>query len=92
MYNLDIKPEADKIFKKLSKKSSEQLKIIHKKIFKIRLNPYHKYKFLKDPLQFFNRVHMGSFVLVFKINHKERVVDIYYYDHHDKIYKWRPTK
>jgi len=46
MYNLDIKPTADKIFKKLTKKNLKQLKIIHKKIHEIRNNPRHEYKHL----------------------------------------------
>ncbi len=91
MYDLDIKPEADKIFNKLTKKNPRQLKIIHKKIQQIRLNPTHIYKFLSEPLQTFNRVHMDNcFVLIFKINHQDKVIDIYYFDHHDNIYKWRP--
>jgi len=91
MYDLDIKPEADKIFSKLSSKNQKQLHIINKKILGIRSNPYHKYKFLRKPLQTFNRVHIDKhFVLVFKIKHAERVIDVYYYDHHDKVYKWRP--
>ena len=91
MYGLDVKPEVDKIFSKLLKKSSKQLHIINKKIIEIRLNPYHKYKFLRKPLQNFNRVHIDkNYVLIFKIKHTEKVVDIYYYNHHDNIYKWRP--
>jgi len=91
MYSLDIKPEADKIFSKLTKKNKKQLNIIHKKILEIRKAPYHEYKFLKNPLQNFNRIHIDkSFVLIFKLDHKKEVVDIYYYAHHDKIYSWRP--
>ena len=91
MYELDIKEEVDYIFKKLSKKNPKQLEIINKKIQEIRLNPNHIYKFLRKPLQSFNRVHIdGSFVLIFKIKHEENVVKIYYYGHHDNVYKWRP--
>jgi len=91
MYELDIKEEVDYIFKKLSKKNPKQLEIISKKIQEIRLNPNHIYKFLRKPLQSFNRVHIdGSFVLIFKIKHEENVVKIYYYGHHDNVYKWRP--
>jgi len=90
MYALYIKPEADKIFKKLSKKNKNQLKIIFKKINEIRENPY-GYKFLKKPLQSFNRVHVDKhFVLIFKINHSEKNVDVYYWDHHDYVYQWWP--
>jgi len=91
MYDLGIKPEADEIFKKLAKKDPRQLKIIGKKITEIRQNPLHRYKPLKKPLNTFNRVHIDThFVLIFKINHELRIVDIYYFDHHDKVYRWRP--
>ena len=91
MYDLDIKPEADKIFKKLSRKNPAQLLAIHKKIEEIMLNPQHEYKFLRTPLQTFNRAHIDKhFVLIFKIDHNKKIVDVYYFDHHDKVYKWRP--
>jgi len=91
MYILNIKPEADKIFKKLVKKKKKQLLLIHKKLEKIRQNPDHIYKFLKKPLQKFNRVHIDKqFVLIFKINHLEKAIDVYYFDHHDKVYLWQP--
>jgi len=91
MYSLEIKEEADKIFYKLSKKNPTQLRIIDKKTQEIRENPRHIYKFLRKPLHTFNRVHIDKhFVLVFKINHQDKTVIIYYFDHHDKVYKWRP--
>jgi YafQ family addiction module toxin component len=91
MYLLDIKPEADDIFNKLAKKNPKQLEIIGKKIAEIRQNPTHKYKPLRKPLHTFNRVHIDSnFVLIFRINHADKVIDIYYFDHHDNVYKWRP--
>lgn len=92
MYSLDIKPEVDRVFKKLSNKNQKQLMIIHKKLLEIRENPHHKYKFLRKPLQTFNRVHIDShFVLIFKINHETKAVEVFYYDHHDNVYKWRPA-
>ncbi|MBI2148506.1 addiction module toxin RelE [Candidatus Woesearchaeota archaeon] len=90
MYGIEVKEEADKIFSKLSKKNKTQLIIINKKIEEIRSNPNHIYKFLTKPLQTFNRVHIdSSFVLIFKIFHERKTVTIYYYDHHDNVYKWR---
>ena len=90
MYDLDIKPEADKIFVKLTKKNSKQLKIIDKKIREIRSNSFHKYKFLRKPLQNFNRIHIDKhFVLIFKIDYENKLVDIYLYGHHDEVYEWR---
>ena len=91
MYNLEIKEEADKIFSKLSKRNPKQLNIIDKKIQNIRENPNHSYKFLKKPLQSFNRVHIDKhFVLIFKLDHIRKTLIIYYFDHHDNVYKWRP--
>ena len=91
MYGLEIKEEADKIFYKLSKKNLIRLKIIGKKIREIRENPNHAYKFLRKPLHTFNRVHIDKhFVLIFKINRQDKAIIIYYFDHHDKVYKWRP--
>jgi len=91
MYDLDIKQEADKIFHKLAKKNPKQLKIIDKKVTEIRLKPYNGYKFLRKPLQTFNRVHIDKhFVLIFKIDHENKTVVVYYYDHHDNVYNWRP--
>jgi len=91
MYGLEVKEEADRTFDKLSKKNKKQLEIIDKKIQKIRKNPRHIYKFLKKPLQTFNRIHIDNhFVLIFKIDHPRKTIVIYYFDHHDNIYKWRP--
>lgn len=88
MYDLYIKPYADKIFKKMSKKENGTLYIIDKKITEIRDNPNHEYKFLQSPLQGFNRVHIKTnFVLIFKIDHIKKAVEIWTYEHHDDVYK-----
>ncbi len=88
MYSLEIKEEADKIFRKISKKNPEQLKKINRKIQEIRKKPDHVYKFLRKPLQSFNRVHIDrSFVLIFRIEHWRETIVIYYFDHHDKVYQ-----
>ena len=91
MYELEVKLEADKIFQKLTRKNPKQLEIINKKVIAIRSNPNHSYKFLRSPLQGFNRVQIDThFVLIFKIDHIRKTVILYYYDHHDNVYKWRP--
>ncbi len=90
MYDLEILPEADKIFLKLSKKNPKQLHIIHKKITEIQQDPS-AYKFLHPPLHMFNRVHIDThFVLIFKVDHERKMIIVYYFDHHDSVYKWRP--
>jgi mRNA-degrading endonuclease RelE of RelBE toxin-antitoxin system len=91
VYQLEVKEEADKIFKKL--KNKNLLDILSKKINEIINNPYHGYKYLKYPLNNFNRVHINShFVLIFKINHITKTIIIYYFAHHDIVYKWNPKK
>lgn len=90
MYALEVKEEADKIFQKLAKKNPMQLKIIDKKVKEIQETPF-GYKFLKKPLHGFNRIHIDKhFVLIFKVDHERKVVTLYYYDHHDYVYQWRP--
>ena len=90
MYDLEVKEEADRIFHKLARKNPQQLRIIDKKIREIRERP-EGYKYLRNPLHGFNRVHIDKhFVLIFKGDHLRKVVIIYYYDHHDDIYKWQP--
>ncbi len=91
MYDLIIKSGVDKIFMKLSKKDPAHLIIVYKKIIEIRTNPYHKYKFLRKPLQNYNRVHIDShFVLLFRVHHDLQSIELFYYGHHDTVYEWRP--
>ena len=93
MYDLEVKPTADRILKKLAKKNRRQLEIISKKITEIRRNPDHKHKHLRKPLEDFYRVHIDkNFVIIFDIDHLDEVVTIYYFDHHDNVYEWRPRK
>jgi len=87
MYDLEIKPEADKAFMQISKKDPHLLQIIDKKIRKILIQPF-GYKFLRKPLQNLNRVHINKhFVLIFHIDHKEKIVTIISFNHHDEAYK-----
>jgi len=91
MYELDIKPTADRIFRKLARKNPHRLGMIHKKLQEIREHPEHAYKFMRAPLQMFNRVHIdSSFVLIFQVHHAEQMVELWYFDHHDRVYAWRP--
>jgi len=86
MYSLAIKPNVDKIFSKISKKNPRQLQIIFKKIKQIVENPYH-FKPLRGDMYGARRVHIGkSFVLVYEIDEKKKVVRLLDYDYHDKIY------
>ena len=89
MYDLEVKEEADWIFKKLAKKNRQQLIIIDKRFKEIRESPF-GYTFLRKPLQGFNQVHIDDhFVLIFKIDNDRKVIIIYYYGHHDYVCQWQ---
>ena len=83
-YSLDISAEADKKFKKLESKNKKQLDIIDKKVRQILQNPYH-FKLLRGDMHGSRRVHIDkSFVLVYEIDEKNKIVRVLDYDHHDK--------
>ena len=87
MYKLAVKENLDKKFKKLQKSDKEMLRLIDRKVQDILDDP-HRFKPLRKPLQNKRRVHVGgSFVLVYEVNEKEKVVTLLDFDHHDNIYK-----
>lgn len=87
MYKLAVKESLDKKFKKLQKKDKEMLQLINRKVQDILEAPY-RFKPLRKPLQNKRRVHVGgSFVLIYEINEKEKIVTLFDFDHHDNIYK-----
>ncbi|MFA6273992.1 MAG: type II toxin-antitoxin system mRNA interferase toxin, RelE/StbE family [Candidatus Paceibacterota bacterium] len=76
--------EFQKILKKLSKKDKIAVKQIEDQVLKIISNPTVG-KPLRNVLKNYRRVHIGSFVLIYKITETEIVfMD---YEHHDKVYK-----
>ena len=87
MYKLAVKESLDKKFKRLRKKDKEMLRFINRKVQDILEDPY-RFKTLRKPLQNKRRVHVGgSFVLIYGINEKEKIVTLFDFDHHDNIYK-----
>ena len=86
LYILKISADVDNKFQKLKNKNKKQLDIINKKIQQILQNPYH-FKPLRGDLHGARRVHVDkSFVLVYEIDEKNKIVRLLGYDHHDKIY------
>jgi len=86
MFEIINSPKIDSIFKKLSKKNPKQLEVITKKLEEIVENP-HKFKPLSNIMKGLRRVHFGSFVLVYSVDEKNKVVKLEDYDHHDNIYR-----
>ena len=78
-----------RILGKLYKKNRKLYEISMKKIEEVVINPQH-YKPLSHDLKNMRRVHLfGPFVLVFRIEEKEKAVKFLDLDHHDNIYKKR---
>jgi YafQ family addiction module toxin component len=85
LYSLKIEEEVSKTFKKLLKKDRKQLEAINKKIEQILCDPF-QFKPLKYPLGGLRRVHIGSFVLIYKVIENPSCVIIVKYKHHDEAY------
>ena len=76
--------EFKKILEKTAKKDRMSLKKIESQVYKIISNPLIG-KPLRNVMKNYRRVHIGSFVLIYKIENQEIIfMD---YDHHDRIYK-----
>jgi len=88
MREFEIKPELERILKKLFKKDKNMYGQIMKKIEEI-VDSYdvEHYKNLRYNMKDSKRVHIGHFVLVFSYNKKLNFVAFEYFDHHDNIYK-----
>ncbi len=85
-YTLDISDQLDKQFAKIRKKDRKQLEIIDKKVQEILKNPYH-FKPLRGDMHGARRVHIDkSFVLIFEIDEKQKIIRLLDYNHHDSIY------
>jgi len=87
MYKDSYSEEIVKKLVKLKKKDQKHYSIVRKKIDWILVNPEHRYKDLHYSMKGIQRIHVGHFVLVFKVDHVGRVVSFEDYDHHDKIYR-----
>jgi len=88
MYEIYIEDSLKKILKKLYKKNRITYEAIMKKIEEIIKYPQH-YKPLRHDLKNIRRVHIGHFILVFKIDEDNKIVKFLDFDHHDNIYKKR---
>jgi YafQ family addiction module toxin component len=76
--------EFKKILEKMAKKDRMGLEKIESQIYKIISNPLIG-KPLRNVMKNYRRVHIGSFVLVYKIENQE--ITFADYDHHDRVYK-----
>jgi YafQ family addiction module toxin component len=76
--------EFKKILEKMAKKDKSGLRKVEDQVYKIISNPFAG-KPLRNVMKSYRRVHIGPFVLVYKIENQE--ITFADYDHHDHIYK-----
>ncbi len=88
MREFEIKPELERILKKLFKKDKNLYEQIMKKIEEV-VESYdvEHYKNLRYNMKESKRVHIGHFVLIFNYDKKSDFVSFEYFDHHNNIYK-----
>ena len=86
MYKDFYSEEITKKLAKMRKKDPVEYSQVRKKMDSILADPDHSYKFLSHDMNGLNRVHIGHFVLVFRIDYQKKMVSFEDYDYHDKIY------
>ena len=88
MREFEIKPELEKILKKLHKKDPVAYEAIMKKIEEvITCSDIEHYKNLSGSMKDRKRVHIAShFVLIFSYDPTNGFVSFLDYDHHDTVY------
>ncbi|MBU2634511.1 MAG: hypothetical protein KJ674_04680 [Nanoarchaeota archaeon] len=72
-----------KKLKKIKKKDEKHYRIVRRKMDWVLNNPRHKFKDLHYSMKGLQRVHIGHFVLVFKIDHVKKEIS---FEDYDKIY------
>ena len=87
MYTDQYSEKITKNLSKLKKKDPGHYDIVRKKIDWILNNPEHTFKFLHYTMKGINRIHIGHFVLIFRIDDVNKIIYFEDYDHHDRIYK-----
>ncbi|MFH1710982.1 MAG: addiction module toxin RelE [Nanoarchaeota archaeon] len=87
-YNYRTSKNLDRILEKLFKKDKSTYEQLMKKIEEVINSPsVEHYKNLRYDLSDKKRVQVGHFVLVFKFNKTENLIEFDDFDHHDVIYK-----
>ncbi|HLC32101.1 MAG TPA: type II toxin-antitoxin system RelE/ParE family toxin [Candidatus Nanoarchaeia archaeon] len=89
-YDYKTSKNLDKILEKLYKKDKATYEQIMKKMNEIiNSSDVEHYKNLRYDLSDYKRVHIGHFILVFKYNKSENIIEFSDFDHHDIMYKKR---
>ncbi len=86
MYRAEPSSNFERKMKKLMKKDHLRYERVRKKIVEICEEPHHCEP-LGNIMAGVQRVHIGPYVVTFKIDEASKTVRLLDFDHHDKIYK-----
>ena len=90
-HNYTKSKNLDRILHKLFKKNKSLYEdLLNKMNEVINTQDIDHYKNLRYDLKQYKRVHVGNFVLVFRFDKNKDLILFEEFDHHDKIYAWRP--
>jgi len=78
-------PKVEAIFRKMWQKDSARFGQIEKKLLELAENPEIG-KPLKKPLKGYWRLHIGHYILMYRIDLKNQKILLVDYSHHDEAY------
>ena len=84
-YSVVADPKVVAIFRKMWQKDSARFSQIERKLLELAENPEIG-KPLKQPLKGFWRLHIGHYILMYKIDWKNQKILLVDYSHHDEAY------
>ena len=90
MFDVDFSDDFEKQVRSLSKKNKPLSDALEKKVAEIVSRDAESidfYKNLNAPLNEFKRVHVGSFILIFRVYKEKNFVFFKSFEHHDEAYK-----
>ena len=87
MYSYEILPSLQKILRKLANRDRTTYEQVFNKIGEIiQSTDVEHYKNLRHDMKDRKRVHIGSFVLIFKFVKSENKIIFVDFDHHNNVY------
>lgn len=84
-YQVIADPPVQKRLRKIFKKDRKTYEQVKKKLVELGKNPEIG-KPLRNVLKNRRRLHIASFVLIYKIDTENKVIKLLEFDHHDKAY------
>jgi mRNA-degrading endonuclease RelE of RelBE toxin-antitoxin system len=85
-YQIIADPLLQKKLRKLFRKDKKTYEHLKKKLTYLGINP-EVGKPLRNVLKNKRRLHMGSFVLIYNIDNKNKIIKLLEFEHHDRAYK-----